>query len=412
MTDKEVFVDALLPNLVDHLRRQDPELFALIAAGASGHDAETRLDPFSHPRFGPELSTLTAKRSLDALRDSCDSEGQYRELIQNRDIGVVDLLRQRPQAIACYSRLRDQATALGNLLGQGNRCFYVADGLAQRLALTEANLACGEFYLPYAACQLVFTEPRVLRAAMAVVAATWHEEDFDLIFGEVCAGRPAQLCVVLSDTREPLDDGVRRILQVQAYLYFGSECWADGDEWLELRETWDLERAMRADVRYPDTPEFRRQRHIPLSEEADYFERRREFLRTVLNTVLYLDSEAAERTEVLSQHPKLQQRLSQATSAEKRRQIKKEIKRSTGADCIVLGTSLPALDLEAADAVVGRREGQPLRRRHWVRGHWRLLQSERYTLKKGKRVRIEPYRKGPDVAEEVKRPYWVTERQA
>ncbi len=135
------------------------------------------------------------------------------------------------------------------------------------------------------------------------------------------------------------------------------------------------------------------------------------FFRIVVNTVLYLASNTPEVTEFLSPHNAIQNRLQKVKSQKKRRNIKKNMKRTSCLDFCALGASMGKIVVQKPVAASETAEDETDSRRYasrfLVRGHWRN-QAHGEKLSKRKLIWILPYWKGPDMGQLITRPYVVT----
>lgn len=128
------------------------------------------------------------------------------------------------------------------------------------------------------------------------------------------------------------------------------------------------------------------------------------FFRILINAILYVSSVRAETNEVASPHEGLDEKLKNTKSSLERRDIYRNAQKSSRLPFILVGASVPELQSDDAPAESAFRKNISVR--FTVRGHWRKQPYGPGSVERRLQF-IQPYFKGPEMADLVNKPYIV-----
>lgn len=286
----------------------------------------------------------------------------------------------------------------------GRKTFFVRDGLAERLLATEIASDSELIRLPFKACQFVFTAPGVVQALGLMEASNGsplhlaYDMPVSVFASELDSpafgGRSLILLVAQASP-----SSTRSMLKRQLLL-------APGRSLEEALHTdWE---AIRARAGVGDTSVGKRISGYgaDVSEVTDtpFFTDGLLIFRLVLNAILYLSS---DRAEVVDRAGPLKDAARKMNHAERRAAAK-----NSRLGYANVGESVPPIYVDARNNLAGpggpvAGQGmQRLQHRLLVRGHWKH-QAHGSQSAERKLIWIEPYLRGPDVAEAVNKPYVV-----
>lgn len=286
----------------------------------------------------------------------------------------------------------------------GRKTFFFGDGLAERLLATEIASASDIVRLPFRTCQFVFTSPGVVQA-------------LEMIGGD--SGKPLHLAydvpvsVLATEMETPEYGGRSLILLVTQAAPSGTGKLLKRQ--LLLAPGRSLESALRTDWESIHRDVGIVEEHVgkrisdygleaaPVTD-APFFTDGLLIFRLVLNAILYLSSDRAE----LSDHPPRGGKVARTMNhAERRAAARQSALSYTSVGDSVQPIYVDGRDNQADDRGVAGHAGlYRLQHKLLVRGHWRHqahgpLRAER------KLIWVEPYMRGPDIAEAVNKPYVV-----
>lgn len=297
--------------------------------------------------------------------------------------------------------------ALVNYERWGRKTFHVSDALTARLAVTEANMQIGQMHLPFPAFLIVFTDPlatellyRQMRAEQSGVAQQPFPDAPISIFVQRVQreGDAHPRLIVTTVIAERLD-------RTHAAFHHLSR------RQLHLDPDWDIERALRTDwdeIIPGDTlaetgsaasREF-------LMDDATFFDAGLGFYRLVMNSILYLTSRAAERETIPSPVEQLQKIDLSALSRKAAKTLRRRSEAASPDPHERVGQSVQPIRYSQVGGPDGAPSMRTIDKRFLVRGHWRK-QAVGPDRRERALVWIEPYWKGPDLAEVTSRPYYV-----
>lgn len=281
----------------------------------------------------------------------------------------------------------------------GARTFHVSDNLTEKLALTEANIACENIHLPFRACQFTFESPLAVKLFRNILTP---ERDWRSASAMTSIDSSISVIALMGDEHP---DG-HRVLGLGCY-----EVKHDGrarspiralfSRELRLTPGEDLEAALRTDWAkdHPDEADPGSKINFKTSDlaydedDSLFYQDGIGFYRLVMNAALYAMAMPEDR---VSHEDPQSEYLAQFEGAGKKVRRKAEVLKKTI-------TPRPYQTLGSSVAPVSET-GRKLERRIMVRGHWKQ-QAHGPKMSLRKLIHIEPYYKGPEDAETEFRDY-------
>jgi len=294
----------------------------------------------------------------------------------------------------------------------GDKVFYVAEALTERLSHTEADLHCAFLRLPFPSFQIIYTSKLAI----------------DLFYNHVDANGSASGPLKGVDYKAPLTLYVTRlpesadsahsllITTLHAREITGQDpaMYAMSSRQLNIDPNWTVEEAIRTDWKKLDAEKGIVQDRgeedgnpYALSDAA-FYQEGFAFYRLVMNTILYLTSTKAERESLPPSSKRVLEEASLQTSSKQRKKLERMARFTSDAPFEYLGRSVQPIDFGGGEGGTsyGEGGGQKVARRFLVRGHWRL-QAHGKGRKDRKTIYIEPHFKGAEISEVINRPYLV-----
>lgn len=279
----------------------------------------------------------------------------------------------------------------------GCKTYYFSDALAEQLCFTKLDMPCDQLQLPFPAFAFVFDTAAPTEAAYALLEGPMQPGITITVF--VREDRLPEICF--------------RRLQIIADLLQGDRRVAHISRQLALCEGWSLEQALRTDLDklnyaepQPPPPPARTVRQVGGDYDVEdddnsaFFEEGLQFVRLILNGILYVTSRDAELAERMTGRTVRPPRTAKA-------KVKEQGKRPYW----VVGASVESLPI-VIDPLRAPGQGQPLRRearrvqvRFLVSGFWRHRPGAQAGSPRD--VWVRPHYRGPEMAELVNRPYVV-----
>lgn len=275
----------------------------------------------------------------------------------------------------------------------GERVFYIAPHLAERLMETDMNVDGALLRLPFRSCAFIYQDPQFIQL-------------FHRCFGDenLVPEYDSPVTIFLTE----LENGGRRSLVIvtarasSSFIYYGIT-----QRTLNLSDGVTIEDALRTDWQaLGGTPV-----EGAMPDSFFYDDLRLTFYRTIINSILYLSTGNAELTEEGSPLQELRRQEKEAKSRKKREKIARKGSKMreaySGYPYIIVGKSTPETELSPLFMKEDCVKWRTLTKRFMVRGHWKY-QAHGKEFKERRLIWIEPYYKGPaNVAETVNKPYIV-----
>lgn len=289
-----------------------------------------------------------------------------------------EMIRQGARGVMQEQLVYEYASML-NIKAFGRKTFHFSENLVERLANTELNVAAEMVVPPFRACLFVFDDDISRNALYAI-----HDNK-----AAAPTGEPISVFV----TVRPRAEGGRTLSMMiwqaddkHSSIFLKRE--------LLLADGAQVEDALRTDwatILPPDQVEV---------DEARFYEDGLRFFRIIVNGILYLGSTSPDVSGELHAEDRIPAPKMGMTTKEKRHL---EHKKATS-------TRLPYIEVGGVVRPLGRPAGQSSATRVdvrlLVRGHWKnQAHGPGMTLRK--LIHVEPYWRGPEMAELVDRPYLV-----
>lgn len=368
-------------------------------------------------------STVASSDDIDSQVDLCvdKAKAEMKERfarqngipLSNADSFFEMAIRQNPQPmITLLSAINYEYHALLNFCIFDKKVFYFADDATDKLANTEINLKADMINLPFPSCLFAFTSRTAVNALYNMMGEdgrrAMNAGDLDysapisvfltMLPGGDLPGR--KLAIVAFHARKPafIRNMTSRILY--------------------LPDDWTLEQSLRTDWKKisPNNigsgirSSWNDQTFSLNNDDKSFYTDGLVFFRLVLNSILYLSSSEAEISDEKSPVPEIILNRDAIPSPKKRRQMTQAAERFSVLDYTKVGATVPPITLRSPESETesGASQGAGTRPqvRFLVRGHWRN-QAHGPNRADRKIIWIVPFYKGPDIAEQVNKPYLV-----
>lgn len=355
------------------------------------------------PEFKEQMSWLAETDSMtyrEWVYNTCIVKAKETKVIT--PMGVMALTVSQghlpEDALATHMWL-EQHTFLFN--AHGKQIFSVSKGLSQRLMETEVNAPCEALRLPYKSFYLEIP-PGILEIDNEQTGV--HKVEGVYVFEEdACGGAHRNVGNTLFGRLNAKGIHPQRALNLMVIGEGKSADPLDMDDALFFYTVYLVDGMSLSDC-IDHTLESAKITSDKKSESTKKNVRNMgEYFRFVINTILYINSQGADRAEWFPEKHRAE--LSKArrfgAGSRKGKRCMERARKYSGLRKTVLGPGF-----EPLDGHVGARSWRTESR--WrVRGHWRTYESERYKTVRGKTVWIEPFWKGPEMADLVDRKYKV-----
>jgi len=378
---------SLPPNYYDYLKKQCSSIFPYVEKELTNLKEKGLTGPFynidEYSAYGQDY----LKSEIDIYSEQLFSMFIDRYGEQQARILLAEFHKSEEMTKTLHSFETNYTTAV-NFELFAKKTFYITPHLYEHLAHTSIDTDCALARLPFPNCLFVYDSPQAL----------------DLLYqigGHVPSTYKGAVSVFAS---EVLEKNERKLLLSVFHADMG-QVYISVKRQLLLRENWTLERALRTDW-LKLSPEEDNETPFTISDET-FYTAGLHFIRSIVNTILYLGSNDPDLLEQLSTFRQLQIRLEIVKSIVKRKNIKREMKKTSRLDYIIVGRSVPKLMPDNMDALSDNTKRE-LHVRFVVRGHWRN-QPYGHGNSLRRPLWIKPYYKGPEISELIKnRPYIVS----
>lgn len=330
---------------------------------------------------------------LQYLHRSLPPLDRWLHLLHSQDYRakLLDAVRSDPELATGFQALYTEYCVLVNFELSGRKAFYFDGGLVDKLVATEADAPSELLRLPFPSCFFVIDYPPFLRLCESITNS-----------GEISPETP--LSVSLTESQDADGLHITYFVCRPDYRTFRNP--------FHIKRSWlispgrKVEDALRTEW-LPDIA-------APSGNDSDtwFFSSNANlvFFRTLANCILYLSSRTAD---LVFKNSPLSEEIKRLQGAGKRRRKQAKgmlsFKRSqySRLDYLHVGgkiTVAPFRPFFSGDALEGMR--RVLIKRLLVRGHWR---NQPYGPQSALRklIFVEPYWRGPELADEVNKPYEV-----
>lgn len=403
----------LFAHRLEGLLKGQPASETTEAAGGGGAATSlTRLDILK-PFFADVLfahrkgmrNAITAE--VDALRsqgisDPVIDDSQFRFFEKFVTGALTEFKKKNSSPMGTFDRdewamlaqcLKIEYFSLVNFGLFGERVFYIAPHLAERLMETDMNVDGALLRLPFRSCAFVYQDPQFIQL-------------FHRCFGDESLVPEYDSPVTIFLTE--LENGGRRSLVIvtarasSSFIYYGI-----AQRTLNLSDGVTIEDALRTDWQALGGEPV----EGAMPDSFFYDDLRLTFYRTIINSILYLSTGNAELTEEGSPLQDLKREEKEAKSRKKREKLAKKGAKMreaySGYPYIIVGKSTPETELSPFFMKEDCVKWRTMTKRFMVRGHWKY-QAHGKEFKERRLIWIEPYYKGPVNSDEaVNKPYIV-----
>lgn len=268
-----------------------------------------------------------------------------------------------------------EVAVLSNFIHHGKKVYYFAENLVERLADTEMNVDEQLVTLPHASCVFVY-DCQTVRDAVAKVWGSRAEQS-------------GTVTVFMSMFAK--EDGTRSIAMAPV-VHEGAKVTTMLSRSLHLRPGGTVEEALDTDwVKINGEGNG-----MATFDDNHFATAGRRMARIFINSALYL---ASSNPDIVPRMRLLPEELTKLHNKQ-RRKIERQQERETKLSFTVVGSTVRRYDRD------GSGSGQPLGSRIKVQGHWKTqAHGKAFSLRKI--IHVEPYWRGPDIAEVVNRPHVV-----
>lgn len=284
----------------------------------------------------------------------------------------------------------------------GRKTFFFRDGLSERLLATSVAADSGLVRLPFYACQFVFTARGVIQAmemlntndGSPLVAD--YKTPVSVFATELTDERYGGRVLVLVFAQATAA-GTRTLMKRELLLIPGRPIEeALQTDWTTLRGNIEDGEELVGRLISSD------QSQDLVSDDLFYTDGLL-IIRLVLNAILYLTSDNA----VVADHPAPRRDAEHSNHRERRR-----LERQSPLGYASVGDNFPPIYVDTRSNRVddsssdGTSDLHRLQHKMLVRGHWRYQAHGQQSLER-KLIWVEPYLRGPDLADVVNKPYVV-----
>lgn len=383
---------------------------------AAERDAERLLNRTNPPvaisssdEFDSSIAEVMQKTDQELVQRMAETTGYSVEVIQRHLPDV--LAAARSQAASLYMTMNMEYHCLLNFALSGKRVFTFSDNLSEHLANTELNVKADMIRLPFPSCMFHFTSPAFVNTLYNLNGDQGRRQinqqgvDYSAPVSAFLTMLPAaplpgqKLLIVAFHAKQPN----KSYMATKREIYLG--------------EGWSLEQALRTDWEKLTPDDLGPGLTINVADDTvegqgseRFYTDGFAFFRAVLNAILYVGSEHAELIPERSGKAEIETIAKGIQSAPKRRKKLQEAARHSALDHTVCGPSVGPILIKRDSAPQGESSGVSSGTkpniRIMVRGHWKM---QRYGqgLSESKLLRIEPYYRGPEMADLVSKPYLV-----
>lgn len=364
----QTYFDILIQKDEYLLKSVEKDIISLDGQGPFGS-----LDDYSNC-FNDYFESLTAKIIEDVLLQL----GTV-----NRD-SIINEIKHSEEYRSLFVAAHSDYLTLTNFLLFGKKTFYISSNLAEHLSQTSLEVDSDFIELPFKTCLFVYDDETTINALNAL----------DGNKNNVVLGIPISVFCTSRFTEK----GEKKIIFA---------CWQANRQRnnifikreLLLRKGWKVSEILKTEwteiYNSVESPE----QHGRQKDDTIFYNEGLLFFRIILNTILYLSSADKDTKEALSPHETLYKQLSSIKKIAKKKKARKKLSKISRLNFIDVGRDV--------EAVISKSTGQSfsnINKRFIVRGHWRN-QPFGPGLSERKLIFVQPYYKGPELAELINKPY-------
>lgn len=276
----------------------------------------------------------------------------------------------------------------------GRKVFQISSALVDRLAATAMDAPSEYLRLPFPSCLFVIRAPTAI------------DDLYKIGGGQPCYDAPLSIFLSEFESR-----GMRKIM-IQVFHSNDVVFHSFVKRELLIHPEWTIERSLCTDwtTLFEQNPDWgAADPAAKCEDESVFYDDGLQFFRIVVNTILYLASSDPDISLRASPVEALSVRAAATLNRYKKHELLEEASRYSALDGAIAGANVAPIIVAPRCAVVSAKHGAAQTRpnkRIIVRGHWRN-QAYGEGMADRKLIWIQPYWKGPEMAELVGRPYVV-----
>ena len=309
---------------------------------------------------------------------------------------IENVLKNDPMTINLFLGANAEYLAAINFDKHDKKVFYFSDSLIERLAQTELDAPADYVRLPFPSCMFVIQSPIAINnlykigdheppSYSAPLTIFLSEHDF-------CGLRKIMIQVFHADEYTLYDLVQRELLIHPQWRISQSLC----TDWLDLyRQNPDW---LPGDKTSPN-----------INDDNVFYEEGLQFFKIIINSVLYLASNDPDIMQQKSPNDALRAKAAATLNGYKRYDLEREASQYSELSGFLLGVNVPPIIINksAKQNYMPQLEGSTtIDKRFLVRGHWKK-QAHGQNMLLRKLIWIQPYWKGPEMADLINKSYSV-----
>lgn len=398
------------PTYYDFVKRLRPYLVEFAEA-----DAEKLMSQASPPvtiasadDFDSSLKQVFAEFDEGTIQHISKSYGMPVELVREQFPTIKETFGT--QMVSGYQTANLEYHSILNFALHGKKVFSFSENLTEHLVHTELNVKAEFINPPFPACLFHFKSIALVNTLYNLRGDIGRRQ---INRSDVDYQAPISVFITMLDAA-PLPG--RKLLMVAAHAKQPDKCFMMTKRELYLGAGWSLEQALR--TKWEDLTPDNLGTGISIDREADlsyelgsetFYTDGLVFFRAILNAILYVGSDHAELTPQRSKRKELEAAAAEMVSAPRRKKKLQEAVRYGSLDNVDVGSSIGPIIIQRGAEGAGKGHlgaGAAPTQAIMVRGHWRTQWFGEGSLE-SKIIWIKPYRKGPEMADLVSKPYLV-----
>lgn len=396
----------MLPvTTIEVLETLDPEICEIARLDVEDALAKKSLLRKIPPRQHVTPEQVKTKRFLTLLKgrvqrlhtyakeDLANYNNLAPEQIPDQQVGRV-VPWYGPEMAKLQSSMVIAYMAYYNFTLSGSKVFYVVDDLADTFSVTDVDVSSEDIVLPFQTSLFVFTSAHIRRLFLSGTGKTKLSS--------------SPISVIATRGKHPYIKGCD-VLSLICSQASRAEMGGMIKRNLILRPGTSIEDAIKTDWKkeHQAAGVSRQSDDIFNTVESDkiFYEEAFDFFRVVVNSILYTSGEDVLKARCESPHADLEARLAKVKKSKKKSVLRKELNKSSKFEYICLGHGYQG-NQDLIEYIRTGKSGRKLEKQVLVRGHyrWQKWGPGRQFVK---RIRIEPFLKGPDVGIVSNKPYIV-----
>ncbi|MHD0644907.1 hypothetical protein ACYPKM_04725 [Pseudomonas aeruginosa] len=393
------FVKRLRPYVVEHAEADAARLLErptppVTIAGADDFDSS--------------IAQVFAASDEETIKNVAKITGFSVEHARKEFPAIKQVMKE--QLLATYQAVNHEYHSILNFALHGKKVFSFSENLTEHLVHTELNVKAEFIKPPFPACLFHFRSVALVNALYNLRGDIGRRQ---INRSDIDYDAPISVFLTMLDA-DPLPG--QKLVIVAAHAKQPDKCYMMTKRELYLGEGWSLEQSLR--TKWEELTPDNLGSGISIDRKADlshelgsetFYTDGLVFFRAILNAILYVGSDHAELTPQRSKRNELEAAAAEMVSAPRRKKKLQEAVRYGSLDNVDVGSSIGPIIIQRGAEGAGRGHlgaGAAPNQAIMVRGHWRTQWFGEGSLE-SKIIWIKPYRKGPEMADLVSKPYLV-----